>query len=313
MSGVASRNPFALLGDDADIAAATPAPKAAPAAAPTPAQAQRNNVTGAAARGNNRPQRGGARGGAARAPRPEGAAAGGDAPSGEQRDSRRGPGEGRGRGGRGRGRGGRGRGREFDRHSQTNKDETDKQVRQAWGGEDGKRELETEEKGEADAQAEGAEAADAAAPNGAPSSDKPAPIEEEPDNTKTYDEYLAELTAKKATLGGGAKEARTAADEENWKNFSVTKAARDESEYFAATQKENTKSQKERKQKNILEIETRFESPRQERTERGGRGGRGRGAGRGGRGRGAARGGRGGSQSNASVNLADQSAFPSLG
>lgn len=120
--------------------------------------------------------------------------------------------------------------------------DTDKQLRQAWGGEDGERELETEEKAKADAAQETGEAAAAAsAPNGE-ASEKPAPIEEEPDNTKTYDEYLAEQLAKKATLGGGAKEARTAADEENWKNFSVTKAARDDSEYFASTLKVSLKS-----------------------------------------------------------------------
>lgn len=89
-------------------------------------------------------------------------------------------------------------------------------MHQGWGGDDPKRELDVEEGSRADALEEGATPAgeSAAVPNGtvtpAEGAVEPkAEVEEEKDNTKTLDEYLAEQAAKRAQIGT-KKEARTA-------------------------------------------------------------------------------------------------------
>ncbi|MCO5610065.1 hypothetical protein L7F22_064300 [Adiantum nelumboides] len=330
-----AKTPFALLGDEDG-----PAPAGAAAAAPASAKQadaapvkrnipgaggnNANNGTGrqqANARGANSAGRGGAR---SSRQTEAGAGAGGDEESPAQRDGRSGfrPGScwfasavysssfftictgnrGRGaeaRGGRGRGAGGRGRGRQFDRHS--------RRARQALLGRScsgrGKR---------WDAPAEG----------GAKTGDAPsaplAAVEEEKDNTKTLDEYLAEQAAKRAQIGA-KKEARQA---DNIDASSLgKKVEHSRGEDFYSVQKEMKHRQRERKEKATLEIEQTFytppvrPSPGRGGARGGGRGGRGgeRGAERGGRGRGAARGGRGGRPTGPAVNLADQSAFPTLG
>lgn len=122
--------------------------------------------------------------------------------------------------------------------------DSEKKEHQGWGGDDGKRELDNENQGRLDAVAEG--------PNGeaAPAAEKPAGSEEaaaerapreeeEEDKTKTLDEYLADLAAKRAAIGAPAKPTRTANDDEKqWKDFGkkVEKSGEDDS-YFAGAQK----------------------------------------------------------------------------
>ncbi|KAK0544875.1 hypothetical protein OC846_003623 [Tilletia horrida] len=346
---VASQNPFALLDDDAKPAAA-PAVKAPVAANPTSAApragvsvAQPNNtrssVPGSGGRSNNRGTgsypRGGARGGNRGGAAPAAAGAGEEEglPS-RQREPRGDRGD---RGGRGRGRGRGGRGRPFDRHSQTGKEDTEKRVAQGWGGDDPKRELDAEDKAVADADAEKNGEAPVANGDAAPAAEgeaaapaagaTPTIPEEEVDNTKTLDQYLAEQTAKKAQLGGGPKEIRATGDDQ-WTGFGTQLVKDTEGEAFYYKAKEdkasNAAKSSGKKEKQFLEIDATFAAPAGARE--GGRGGRGRGEGRGGyRGRGeggrggGARGGRGrgdgarrGGASNAGVNLSDQSAFPSL-
>lgn len=312
---VASRNPFAALGDEdsAPVAVAPAAKK--DAAAPA---APKRSIPGLNRNGASR----GAEG--ARAPRGDAAEGGADAP--QQRDGRssRGGARGRGaeRGGRGRGapRGGR---RQFDRHSATGKDDSNKKIEQGWGGEDPKRELDAEDGAKADAAEEvtgEGEKKDAPTANGSAEKELPAVVEEEEkDNTKTLDEYLAEQAAKRAQIGA-VKEARAAEVDDKALGTKVTKQLGDD---YYSTQKERVQRQRERKEKQVLEIEQNFNPPpsagRGRGGEgRGGRGGRGRGEGRGrgrgeGRGRGAPRGARGGNSAGANINLADSSAFPTLG
>jgi len=244
-------------------------------------------------------------------------------------------GEGRGRGGRG-GAGGRGgRSERPDRRSATGITDSAKQEHQSWGGDDGKRELEAENDGGADAAAEktngtstpavvegtdGAEATPAATTDAAPAT----PAEPE-DNSKTYEEYLKERQAglnSKLGVPEGRK-ANEGSDESQWKDgVAITKPETDN--YYVGTQKERAAKNKVRKEKNIIEVEFQA-SPRPERGQRGerggerGRGGRGRGeGGRGrgeGRGRGAPRGAARGGRPNgagANFNPDDNSAFPSL-
>ncbi|KAK0522017.1 hypothetical protein OC834_006445 [Tilletia horrida] len=349
---VASQNPFALLREDGDD---SPAPVAAPkaaAAAPTTTPAapragtstappnNRNAVPGSGGRSNPRGTgsypRGGARGGARSGAAPAGAGAEEEGAPARTREPR---GDRGGRGGRGRGRGGRGR--PFDRHSQTGKEDTEKRIAQGWGGDDAKRELDSEDKAVQDANAE--KNGDGPIANGdAPAEGKegeaaskdatPAIPEEEVDNTKTLDQYLAEQTAKRATLGA-SKEVRSAQDDQ-WKDFGTPLVKNTEGEAYYLKTKEDASAKaaagrgSARKEKQFLEIDRTFSTPA---GGAGGRGGRGRGEGRGGyrggrggeggAGRGAAAGagrggrGRGGASrggANAGVNLSDQSAFPSL-
>lgn len=159
----------------------------------------------------------------------------------------------------------------------------------------------------------------------------PAAPVEEVDNTKTYEQYLAEMTAKKATLGGKAAAPRTVdADDSKWSGFGskVVKGESGDGDYIASTISSNKGAgrQREKKEKQLLDIEQNFNTPPvASRGGPGGRGGggggarggsgagRGRGEGRGrGGARGGARGGRGGASAGANVNLNDQSAFPTL-
>ncbi|CAO1632761.1 unnamed protein product [Parajaminaea phylloscopi] len=314
-----SKNAFALLGDEDSSAPVAPAKAAAPAAAPAAAAAAApsRNIPGSGRGAPRGAQRGAPRG----AKGTDGPAVNSDdAPqSREIREPRRGRGDGR---GRGRGRGGRGRA--FDRHSATDRVDSEKQVSQAWGGDDGKRELKAEEDGVADADAENKPATNGqSTPAAAGEWDEAAPAAaapvEEVDNTKTLDEYLADLAAKKATLGGKGAAPRTVEADAKWDNFGnkVVKTMDGSDEYFAASKTGGAARQRERKEKQLLEIEQQFNTPPVQ--QRGGRGGarggrgesgRGRGEGRGRGGRGGARGARGAGSAN--VNLDDKRAFPTL-
>lgn len=227
----------------------------------------------------------------------------------------------------------------------TSRSEHTKQANQSWGGATGGSEWDDEKAGEAIAQAEAKDPEATKGPDAptdaegnAPTSSAPVEEPEPEDNSKSYAEYLAELAAKKLNLGGtleARKPNEGSKPDKKWAGAKeVTKA---EEEDFIAARERKAGRTRERKEKVTVDIDHRFvEAPGgRGGSERGGRGGRGRGEGgfrgrgdgrgRGGEGRGRGgrggggefrgsraggpRGGRGGEQ----VNLADQSAFPSLG
>ncbi|CAG8951017.1 hypothetical protein HYFRA_00006414 [Hymenoscyphus fraxineus] len=227
--------------------------------------------------------------------------------------------------------GGRGRGgpRNFDRHSRTVGGDSEKQAAHGWGATEGQAELKDEEAGEALAKAEAKDAEGAA--------DAEIAEPEPEDNSKSYEEYLAELAEKKLALGTGVPEARkpNEGSKQNKKWQTAKELSKEDEEDFVAASAGKAKRERERKQKQVIDIDQRFvEAPERSGGRGGFRGGRGRGDGpsrggrgegfrgrgdRGGRGRGdgnfrGSRGGpRGGSGPSASINTEDTSAFPSLG
>ena len=148
---------------------------------------------------------------------------------------------------------------------------------------------------------------------------------------KSYDEYLAEQLEKRANLGSSL-EARKANEgskaDKKWANAKPISKDEEEDSYISGKGGKTTR-QRERKEKQTVEIDHRFqEAPRGDRGGRGrGRGGdfrgdrgggRGRGRGDGFRGesRGEYRGNRGGGGRGGrgeNVNVSDENAFPSLG
>lgn len=172
---------------------------------------------------------------------------------------------------------------------------------------------------------------------------EPAAEAEPEDNSISYADYLAQQAEKKLNLGN--LEVRKVGEgkvDKKWAN--AKPLTKEEEEDFVAASAGKAKRERERAAKNIkLDIDQRYVEPAAERGGRGGfRGGRGRGDGqsrggdrggrgefRGGRGegRGEGRGGRGrgdrgGPRNNAgprnnnaaaSINTADNTAFPSLG
>ncbi|KAI0639359.1 hypothetical protein C8Q77DRAFT_1080778 [Trametes polyzona] len=319
---VASKNPFALLDEDASRPASpspAPAKAAAPAAAAPSTRGTQKSRGGPASRGGRYYQRGGKS-----APREK---ENGDVAAEDSEPRKRADGEGRGRG-RGRGRGDRargGRGRQFDRHSATGKTDSEKKIHQGWGGDEPVSELNAEASAANDAAAEKNEwtapTTDAeawgAAPEGAAEGDaatgekaegrKPREPEEE-DNTLTLDEYLK----KKQSLDIVPKLEARKVDDSDLKNaVIITKKDEDEDAYFVGKAKASAPKPRAKKEEKVfIEIDARFERPS--------RGGRGRGGDRGGdRGtRSRGRGGRGraanGNNAPAALNVNDEAAFPSL-
>ena len=219
-------------------------------------------------------------------------------------------------------------------HSLTFSSESEKQAAHGWGATEGNAELADETAGEALAQADQKEALT----GDAPADDAPAAEPEPEDNSKSYEEYLAELAEKKLALGAGIPEARKPNEGKQDKKWANAKPiSKEDEEDFVAGSGGKTKRVRERAKKEVVEIDQRFvEAP--DRGGRGGggfRGGRGRGdgpsrggrgdgnfrgrgdrGGRGGRGDGNFRGSRGGPRGgsgSASINTDDQSAFPALG
>ncbi|KAI5793398.1 hypothetical protein FPQ18DRAFT_332086 [Pyronema domesticum] len=298
MSGVASKNPFDLLGNDLpEDDFPTKAPRTRSPLPLPPAPAARGNGRGGKPRytGND----------AAFRDREAGAERNRNKPT-EEGSAPRG---GAGRGGPRR-QGGRTR---DDRRDHTGKDEHEKQVNLSWGNTPEialKAELEGQEAATKEAAAEGAEAA-------AEGEEAATPVEEE-DKTKTYDQYLAELAAKKAALGTLEIRRPEGTSDKKWANAKAIDHDAEEV-FFAGESKDKTRT-RERKQKQILEIEPKFVDPNATRGgqrggrdgQRGGRDGQ-RGGQRGGAPRGGARGGRAPAAAAARVNLADSSAFPKLG
>ena len=226
-----------------------------------------------------------------------------------------------------------------------------KQADLSWGAPSGNAEFADEKAGEAIAKAEekdeGAAGgwdsgtqemaepaapvdADGAAPAGSAATDPPAAPVEEPepeDNSRSYADYLAEQAEKKMKLDGvptARKPNEGTKPKKEWENAKPM-SKDEEAEYFAG-KSEKARREKQRKEKNTLDVDFRYAEPA------GGRGGseRGRGRGRGdrgdfrgrGRGRGEFRGGRGegyrggrgrGDSGTANLGLQDDKAFPTLG
>ncbi|KAF3918776.1 hypothetical protein AA313_de0200507 [Arthrobotrys entomopaga] len=222
-----------------------------------------------------------------------------------------------GRGGRGGGYGG-GRGRQFDRHSGTDRVDTDKQVSQGWGSND--REWKDEQAGENIAQAEATEEKTAAAAEGegqeAAAAEEPAAEPEPEDKTKSFAQYTRELAERAPVeeLPEARRANEGARDNKKWATAKELVKEEDEDYFIGGSGK--SKNVKQRKEKAVVEIDHGF---RRSSADRGGRGGGGRGSygsrgdrpPRGGSNRGEYRGGRGGSRGG--FNVSDESAFPSLG
>lgn len=197
---------------------------------------------------------------------------------------------------------------------------SEKQAAQSWGATEGQAELKDEQAGEEIAKSEQKEAAaeGEAAVEATP--------EEEEEKHVSYTEYLTQLAEKKAALEAEAalkvrKANEGVVEDKKWANAKPIK--KEETEEFIPGSAGKKQRERERKVKQVLEIEQRYVEP--ERPARGGprggaRGGargdgaRGRGGPRGGPRGGAARGGAPRSENKAaSINPNDESAFPSLG
>ncbi|THV98235.1 hypothetical protein D6D17_01308 [Aureobasidium pullulans] len=236
-------------------------------------------------------------------------------------------GRGRGpRGGRGGARGPRtGRDDKHDRTGHAGSNDHAKQAGAAWGHETGTAELNDEKAAVADAKDE--EAKEGIVADATVVDAESAPAQEE-DNVKSYEQYLAEQLEKKAALGGSTEVRKP--NEGASKKFPEGKAfARSEEENFIAPSAGKAKKQKERKDKNLLDIDQAWKEEQSQSQDSGFRGGRG---GRGGdRPRGGPRGGRGGprggaprggaprenapraARTGASPNVTSSSDFPTLG
>ncbi|KAJ8065212.1 hypothetical protein OCU04_005917 [Sclerotinia nivalis] len=226
----------------------------------------------------------------------------------------------------GRGRGGARGGAKFDRHSRGVVGDSEKQVAHGWGATEGGAELADEQAGEAiaknDAKEDGEAPADAAAEEA-----------ESEDNSVSYTDYLAQLEEKRAALNAATPEARKPDSKVDKKWASAKAITKEDEEDFVAGTGGKTKRERQRAQKQVLEIDQRYVEPAERGGRggfRGGRGGRGDGQPRGDRGgfrgrgegqRGRARGDRGPPRqsaprnggASASIQIEDQSAFPSLG
>lgn len=230
------------------------------------------------------------------------------------------------RGGRGArergGRGGRFSRERDDRHSKgLPGGGSEKQAAQSWGATEGGAEAQDEQVGEEIAQSELKEAT-------AEDAEDVTPAEPE-DKSVSYSEYLAQQAEKKLALGGDLEIRKPNEGTKVDKKWANAKALSKEDDDFIAATGGKTKRERERKAKQVVEIDNRFVEPERPRGGRGGgrggasrggargEGGRGRGEGRGrgGRGdfRGDFRGGRPAGREAASINTSDENAFPSLG
>ena len=232
-----------------------------------------------------------------------------------------------------------------------------KQADQSWGAPTGGSEWADERAGEAIAKDEAKEGFDATveAPvnsegghpdegtNGGENAASAQPeAEPEPEEIqKSYDEFLAMEAEKRLKLGAGIPEARKpnegSKQDKKWAQAKPLSKDDEEDSYIVGKEKK-AKAEKQRKEKQIVDVDMRYVEPsfggRGGDRGRGGRGSgdfrggdrgrggrgrgdgfRGRGEGRGdgfrGRGEGRPRGGRGGEGAN--VNVSDTNAFPSLG
>ncbi|KAJ5137283.1 hypothetical protein N7526_003516 [Penicillium atrosanguineum] len=103
----------------------------------------------------------------------------------------------------------------------------------------------------------------------------PAEEIEEPDNSKSFSEYLAEKAARESLAAKPVRAANEGVKED--KKWATAKEVehKEEEAYFQGSG-EKTQRQKQRKEKNFLDVDLRFvEQPRSTPAPRGGRGGRG--------------------------------------
>ncbi|KAI5924897.1 hypothetical protein F4810DRAFT_661885 [Camillea tinctor] len=224
------------------------------------------------------------------------------------------------RGGRGArergGRGGRFPRERDDRHSRGIATGSEKQAAQSWGATEGNAEQKDEQAGEEIAQSE---LKDATAEDAEETGSQAEPEEKH----VSYSEYLAQQAEKKLSLGDNLEIRKPNEGSKVDKKWASAKALvkEDDDDFISATSGK-VKRERERKTKQLLDIDQRYVEPERPRGGRGGaRGGargaprgegRGRGSGEGrGRGRGDFRGGRG--RDAANINTSDESAFPSLG
>jgi plasminogen activator inhibitor 1 RNA-binding protein len=200
-----------------------------------------------------------------------------------------------------------------------------KQADQSWGAPTGSSEWDDEKAGEEIAKSEVKEGfdtdvaapvnADGEKPEGEAGEAEAVPQVDESANNKSYDDYLAEQAEKRLNLGN-TLEARKPNEgskvDKKWANAKALNKDDDEDSYIKGNAQKVAR-QRERKEKQTVEIDHRFqETPRGDRGRGRGRGGRGRGEHRGEhRGEYRGRGGRGGRGDN--VNTSDESAFPKLG
>lgn len=112
--------------------------------------------------------------------------------------------------------------------------DSDKAEAQGWGAEEGKKELEAEVLGEADAKTE------LPVEGAAKKDDTPAyaPVEEEEDNTQTYEEYLVAQAANKLNIAlPEARVANEGVDESQWASQTqLAKKGANEDDWFLGTQ-----------------------------------------------------------------------------
>lgn len=218
-----------------------------------------------------------------------------------------------------------------DRHSKHVGGDSAKQAAQGWGGNDGEAELNAEKAGEADANADEKVAIKEDGNDAPVNADGRTLEEEEADNNISYAEYLVKQAETKLKLQAAATRKANEGTKEDKKWAAAQALEKKEEEEFVAGTGGKAKRTRERKQKEVIEIDQRFvEAPQQRDAGRGGRG-RGDGPRRGGerggargprgdgatRGRGGPRGGaaRGGAPRTAAAPVAinDTNAFPSLG
>ncbi|KAJ5439529.1 uncharacterized protein N7458_010527 [Penicillium daleae] len=157
--------------------------------------------------------------------------------------------------------GNRGRG---DRQSRTGQTDTRKQVQQGWGNESGEKTWDDERVGETIAKADETEP------------QTPAEEVEEADKSKSYNDYLAEKAAKDSLAAKPVRAANEGVKEDKkWANAKELK--HEEAETYIQGASEKTKREKQRKEKNFIDVDMRFvEQPRPAPSAaRGGRGGRG--------------------------------------
>ncbi|KAL4885117.1 Stm1-domain-containing protein [Aspergillus karnatakaensis] len=192
-----------------------------------------------------------------------------------------------------------------DRQSRTGQTDTRKQVNQGWGNQDGEKTWDDEKAGDNIAKTDENEPQ-------TPGEEKP---EEPVDKSKSFADYLAEKAAREDLSAKAVRSANEGAkSDKKWAGAKEYKRNEDEEAYIQGSTEKN-KREKQRKEKNFLDVDMRFvEAPRSDRGAPRGRGGRGgRGAGRGDRG--APRGGRGNgprTERSAPVTV-DEKNFPSLG
>ncbi|KAG5360930.1 hypothetical protein CJU89_4028 [Yarrowia sp. B02] len=186
-----------------------------------------------------------------------------------------------------------------DRRSQTGKSDSAKKVGKGWGDSKGK--LADEKAGETIATKDEAE----------PETPVEAPVEE-PDNTKTLEQYLAEQKAATAKLASGRSVRQANAGAES-KYSEANKLDKEEASDFVAASKAKNVRNRARKEKVLLEIEPAFPANRESRGERSDRAPRENRGGRDGKRGGDKKGFRTQERKAPSVNLSSASDFPALG